>query len=166
MKKLLLSLILALTALSPLSTLSVNTAKAATTNTAIRGTTASTVFWYANDGKRYVFPNAATFYTWFPTFNNVVTISDSELFSIQIGGNVTYRPAAKLVKINTDPKVYAVSRGGVLRHVTSEFRQGCRRDSRCGRVPRRTPLWLRLALGCPRHPGCVFHELYGRHADL
>lgn len=123
MKKLLLSLILALTALSPLSTLGVNTAKAASVpvNTAIRGTTASTVFWYANDGKRYVFPTAATYYTWFPSFDNVRTISDSELFSITIGGNVTYRPGAKLVKINTDPKVYAVARGGVLRHVTSEF---------------------------------------------
>lgn len=121
MKKLLLSLILALTAFAPLSTFGVATAKAASVNTAIRGTTASTVFWYANDGKRYVFPNAATYYTWFPSFDNVITISDNELFSIAIGGNVTYRPAAKLVKINTDPKVYAIARGGVLRHVTSEF---------------------------------------------
>ena len=85
MKKLLLSLILALTALSPLSTIGVSTAKAASVNTAIRGTTASTVFWYANDGKRYVFPNAATYYTWFVNFENVQTISDSELFSIQLG---------------------------------------------------------------------------------
>ncbi len=123
MKKLLLSLVLALTVLSPLSAFGVNTAKAATVpvNTAIRGTTSSTVFWYANDGKRYVFPNAASYYTWFPSFDNVRMISDSELFAITIGGNVTYRPGAKLVKVNTDPRVYVVSRGGVLRHVTSEF---------------------------------------------
>jgi hypothetical protein len=81
----------------------------------------TTVYWYANDGKRYVFPNAATYYTWFPTFDNVRMIPDAELFTITIGGNVTYRPAAKLVKVNTDPKVYAVARGGVLRHVTSEY---------------------------------------------
>ncbi|MCC6563553.1 hypothetical protein IT087_01535 [Candidatus Uhrbacteria bacterium] len=123
MKKLLLSLILALTVLSPLSAFGVNTAKAASVplNTAIRGTSMTTVYWYANDGKRYVFPNAATYYTWFPTFDNVRMIPDAELFSITIGGNVTYRPAAKLVKVNTDPKVYAVARGGVLRHVTSEY---------------------------------------------
>jgi hypothetical protein len=37
-----------------------------------------------------------------------------------MGGNMTYRPGARLVKITTDPRVYAVSRYGVLRWVTSE----------------------------------------------
>jgi hypothetical protein len=37
-----------------------------------------------------------------------------------IGGNATYRPGVKMVKITTDPKVYAVAKGGVLRHVSSE----------------------------------------------
>jgi hypothetical protein len=124
MKKLLLSLVLALTVLSPLSAIGVNTAKAGaylTTNSAIRGTSVDTVYWYATDGKRYVFPNAQSFYSWFPNFNNVSVITDAELYAITIGGNVTFRPGAKLVKVNTDPRVYAVSRGGVLRHVTSEY---------------------------------------------
>lgn len=124
MKKLLLSLVLALTVLSPLSTIGVNTAKAGaylTTNSAIRGTSVDTVYWYATDGKRYVFPNAQSFYSWFPNFNNVSVLTDAELYAITIGGNVTFRPGAKLVKVNTDPRVYAVSRGGVLRHVTSEY---------------------------------------------
>ncbi len=122
MKKTLLGFLVAFLAL-PIASLMPTAAQAATvpTNTAIRGTTVSTVFWYANDGKRYVFPNAATYYTWFPSFDNVRTISDSELYSISIGGNVTYRPGAKLVKVNTDPKVYVVARGAVLRHVTSEY---------------------------------------------
>ncbi len=32
-----------------------------------------------------------------------------------LGGNVTYRPGAKLVKIQTDPRVYAVDSNGTLR---------------------------------------------------
>ena len=35
--------------------------------------------------------------------------------NIPLGGNVTYRPGIKLVKIQTDSKVYAVSPGGTLR---------------------------------------------------
>jgi hypothetical protein len=38
---------------------------------------------------------------------------------ISLGGNVTYRPGVKLVKIQTDPKVYAVDRDGTLRWMTS-----------------------------------------------
>jgi polyisoprenoid-binding protein YceI len=121
MKKTIVSLFLVALIAAPLAAFSdVASVRAASINTAIRGTTNATVYWYANDGKRYVFPNAATYYTWFTSFSNVQTISDSELFSIQLGGNVTYRPGAKLVKVTTDPKVYAVARGGILRHVTSE----------------------------------------------
>jgi hypothetical protein len=121
MNKTFLSLILVALIAAPLTAFgNVASARAASINTAIRGTTNSTVYWYANDGKRYVFPNAATYYTWFTGFENVQTISDSELFSISLAGNVTYRPGAKLVKVTTDPKVYAVARGGMLRHVTSE----------------------------------------------
>jgi hypothetical protein len=121
MNKTLLSLILVALIAAPLTAFgNVASARAASINTAIRGTTNSTVYWYANDGKRYVFPNAATYYTWFTGFENVQTISDSELFSISLAGNVTYRPGAKLVKVTTDPKVYAVARGGMLRHVSSE----------------------------------------------
>lgn len=121
MKKTIVSLFLAAIIASPLAAFgNVASVHAASINTAIRGTTNSTVYWYANDGKRYVFPNAATYYTWFTSFSNVQTISDSELFSISLAGNVTYRPGAKLVKVTTDPKVYAVARGGILRHVTSE----------------------------------------------
>lgn len=122
MNKTLLSLILVALIAAPLTAFgNVATVFAASTNTAIRGQSQQTVYWYANDGKRYVFPNAATYFTWFPSFDNVQNISDSELFAIPLAGNVTYRPGAKLVKVTTDPKVYAVARGGVLRHVTSEY---------------------------------------------
>ena len=121
MKKPLLNLaLIALIAGSLTAFSHVASVRAASINTVIRGQSQQTVYWYANDGKRYVFPNAATYFTWYTSFNNVQNISDSELFTIPLGGNVTYRPGAKLIKIATDPKVYAVARGGILRHVTSE----------------------------------------------
>jgi hypothetical protein len=78
------------------------------------------VYYYAADGKRYVFPNEKTYFSWFSDFSMVKTISDSELAAIMIGGNVTVRPGTKLVKITTDPKVYAVGGCGTLHWIESE----------------------------------------------
>ena len=79
----------------------------------------TTVYYYAA-GKRYVFPNEKTYKTWYTNFSGVKTITDAELASYPLAGNVTYRPGVKMVKINTDPKTYAVDKGGKLRWVTSE----------------------------------------------
>jgi len=78
------------------------------------------VYYYAEDGKRYVFPNEKTYNSWFSDFGNVIVVSDNFLASVPIGGNVTYRPGIKMVKIETDPKVYHVSGGSVLRWVATE----------------------------------------------
>lgn len=78
------------------------------------------VYYYGADGKRYVFPNEKTYQTWYNDFSTVKTISDAQLASIALGGNATYRPGVKMVKITTDPKVYAVAKGGVLRWVRTE----------------------------------------------
>ena len=75
------------------------------------------VYYYAADGKRYVFPNEKTFKTWYADFSSVKIITDAELAAIQISGNVTYRPGVKMVKITTDPKVYAVAANGTLRWI-------------------------------------------------
>ncbi|MEK7546554.1 MAG: hypothetical protein AAB554_05840 [Patescibacteria group bacterium] len=78
------------------------------------------VYYLAADGKRYVFPNERTFRTWYADFSGVQTVTASEMAAIAIGGNVTYRPGSRMIKIDTDPKVYAVSRGGILRPLASE----------------------------------------------
>lgn len=77
------------------------------------------VYYCGADGKRYVFPNDKTYYTWYANFSGVTTVSDATLASIPLGGNVTYRPGVKMVKIQSDPKVYAVDAGGTLRWVQS-----------------------------------------------
>ncbi|NQU84088.1 MAG: serine protease [Parcubacteria group bacterium] len=80
----------------------------------------SAVYYFASDGKRYVFPNDKTYKTWFKGFSSVTQVSDTELASMQIGGNITYRPGVKMIKIQSDPKVYAIGRGGELKWVKTE----------------------------------------------
>ncbi len=80
----------------------------------------STVYYFAANGKRFVFPNEKTYFTWYRDFSTVKQIPDGQLSTIPLGGNVTYRPGRKMVKVTTDPKVYVVDQGGVLRHVSSE----------------------------------------------
>ena len=77
------------------------------------------VYYLGQDSKRYVFPNQKTYDTWYADFSDIQIVSQSELSSYPIGGNVTYRPGAKLVKITTDPKVYAVAEDATLRWVTT-----------------------------------------------
>ena len=86
----------------------------------IRGVSFSAVYYYGVDGFRYVFPNDKTYFTWYANFDTVKTISDADLGTIQIGGNVTYKPGSRMIKINSDPKTYAVDENGSLRWVTSE----------------------------------------------
>lgn len=80
----------------------------------------SSVYYVAADGKRYVFPNVKIYDSWFTDFDDVVILSEEDLTSLPLGGNVLYRPGVILIKITTDPKVYAVTAGGVLRWVTTE----------------------------------------------
>jgi hypothetical protein len=78
------------------------------------------VYYYATNGKRYVFPNEKVFYTWYPDFSKVQTMPIDQMALVPIGGNVTYHPGTRLVKFQTDPKTYIVTRGGVLRWATTE----------------------------------------------
>lgn len=86
----------------------------------LRGQSFSAVYYLGADGLRYVFPTEKTYFTWYSDFSAVKTITDAELGKIQIGGNVTYKPGSYLLKINSDPRTYAIETGGVLRWVTSE----------------------------------------------
>lgn len=90
-----------------------------TAGTVFKGTE-DTVYYCARDGYRYVFPHRKVYMSWFKDFSHVIPLSDATVGKIQIGGNVTYKPGSRLIKTVTDPKVYAVSRGGTLRHVKDE----------------------------------------------
>lgn len=79
-----------------------------------------TLYYVAADGKRYVYPNVNIYNSWFTNFNDVVTISAEALAAIPLGGSIQYRPGIILIKVQTDPKVYAVSQNGTLRWVKTE----------------------------------------------
>jgi hypothetical protein len=80
----------------------------------------SSVYYLGADSKRYVFPNATVYSSWYKDFSGVVTISQSELESYPLAANITMRPGTRLVKITTNPKVYAVEPGGTLRAIPDE----------------------------------------------
>lgn len=80
----------------------------------------TSVYYLGSDGKRYVFPNSTTYFSWYTDFSGVITIPAAELQSYPLGGNVTMRAGTQMVKITTDPSVYAVEPNGTLRKIQSE----------------------------------------------
>jgi hypothetical protein len=78
------------------------------------------VYYYGSDGKRHAFPNEKSYFTWYANFDSVKEIDAATLGTIPLGKNVTYRPGVRMVKFQTLNNVYAVTKGGVLRWVTTE----------------------------------------------
>jgi len=97
------------------------TAKAAASaGDLIKISSTSSVYYLGTNGKRYVFPNEATYFSWYKDFSNVVTISQSEMETYSLAANVTVRPGTKLIKSPSNSAVYAVEPGGKLRSIVSE----------------------------------------------
>lgn len=78
------------------------------------------VYYYGSSGKRHAFPNAQVYFTWYNDFLSVQEVSPSFIASIPLGRNVRYRAGVRMVKFTTLNRVYAVSRAGTLRWVTTE----------------------------------------------
>lgn len=80
----------------------------------------SAVYYVGADGRRHAFPNSKTYFTWYKDFSGVQVISADQLAQYTLGANVTYKPGERMVKFTTDPKVYAVGKGGLLRWIKTE----------------------------------------------
>lgn len=78
------------------------------------------VYFVGRDGKRHAFPNEHVYYTWYTNFGGVIELNSTELAGMTLGANVTYHPGVRLVKFPSVNKVYAVTRGGLLRWVKTE----------------------------------------------
>ncbi len=100
---------------------------AAPRKTLIKGTR-PTVYYYAANGKRYVFPFSKVMASWVgpygkgnePAFDStacsqVVQLTDKALGEIPIGGNVEFRPGTVVTGIESDTRRYVVDRGHTLR---------------------------------------------------
>src|SRR3989339_46672 len=90
----------------------------------IKGASSSTVYFYSEKGKKYLFHTKAIYSSWYANYNTVKTVSVAELNGKTLGGNVTIRPSklVQLVSMDThwrimDNKVYAVSSGETLQWV-------------------------------------------------
>lgn len=102
------------------SSLPMHTAIAAGANDLVRCPDFSSVYYIADDGNRYVFPNEKIYFTWYSDFTNVKTISCDDLSAFPIGDRLVYQAGTRLVKIPSDPSVYAVESNGVLREIPNE----------------------------------------------
>lgn len=85
----------------------------------VRGVSTRAVYLLQN-GKRWAFPSERVYKSWYVDFSAVVVVSDASLATVPLAGNVTYRPGVRLVKLQTDPRVFAIGQYGVLRHIASE----------------------------------------------
>ena len=85
----------------------------------IKNKTMSVVYYCGANGKRYGFPNENIYFSWYDDFDDVIEISDEALANIPLGGNVTYRPGVRMVKLESIPNVYLVEQGGLLRWIQS-----------------------------------------------
>lgn len=88
----------------------------------IKSSLSSSVYYYGSDNKRHVFPNEKTYKSWYPDWSGIKIIPASQLQGLPLDHNVTVRSGTVLLKIETDPKVYAVEPGGVLRWIPTEAR--------------------------------------------
>jgi hypothetical protein len=85
----------------------------------IKSASSSAVYWYLDD-KRNVFPDFTSYDSWFADWSGIVTVPAEQLASIPLGKVVPVRAGTYLVKIQSDPKTYAVEPYGRLRWVQSE----------------------------------------------
>ncbi len=86
----------------------------------IKGESTSAVYYVDEDMSRHVFPNGRIFMSWFENFDGIVVLTDAELAAYPLAGNIPYKPGKVMVKLQSDPRTYAVDEGGTLRWVKSE----------------------------------------------
>jgi len=80
----------------------------------------SSVYYLGEDEKRYMFPDEQTFGTWYSDFDAVKEISCEDMGSLPLGGGLPYQAGTQLLKVQSDPTVYAVAFDGTLRAIDSE----------------------------------------------
>jgi hypothetical protein len=127
MKRLITSLIVVL---SPFAALLLPHAARAATPTAVATAVAQPelltwqepyVYWHDPNGSRYVFLPPTAVKSWYPDADTRVQSSTiKELSAMPLAGSVSYKPAVRLLKFASDAKIYAISRYGILRWITSE----------------------------------------------
>jgi len=80
----------------------------------------SAVYYITDDGHRNVFPNEEVFFSWYNSFDSVLTISSEDLATFPIGDRVTMQKCTKLIKQPISDDVFIVGENSLLHKITSE----------------------------------------------
>lgn len=86
----------------------------------------STVYHVEDDSKRRAYINDTTYFTWHDSFDVVTEVEDSYLPTLSLSGLMLPKPGIVLVKIQSDPTVYALEENPddafspLLRAISSE----------------------------------------------
>ncbi len=92
----------------------------------IRGTSYDAVYYIDVNGTRRPFMNSQTYFTYFADFDDVEVVTNATLSVIPLGAPMLPKAGVVLIKLQSDPKVYAVAMHStdmtkaVRRHVPSE----------------------------------------------
>ena len=85
-----------------------------------KGQIGGAVYEVGSDGKKYIYPDAGTYGTWYNDFDGVEEVDVDELDNYEDGGMVTIQPGTKMVTHTNTNKVYVVAEGGKLLHIPNE----------------------------------------------
>ncbi|MFH1611622.1 MAG: Ig-like domain-containing protein [Patescibacteria group bacterium] len=80
----------------------------------------ATVYYVTTELTRRPFMNSQTFFTYADSFAEVKTVTDATLTTLPLGSPMLPNPGVVLVKIQSDPKVYAIDTNNNLRWISSE----------------------------------------------
>lgn len=83
----------------------------------IKTAKSSAIYIIDDNLKRHLFPNAATFWTWYSggwSAQNIKVITQDEFDTFDTGKNVRARAGANLIKFDNSNKTYALTPGGIL----------------------------------------------------
>jgi hypothetical protein len=86
----------------------------------IKSAYSNTVYYIDADLVRHPVPNAQTFYTYEDSFDVVEVVTGATMPTLTLGSPMLPKEGVVLVKIQSDPKVYWIDEGNVLRWIHSE----------------------------------------------
>jgi len=91
----------------------------------IRSIGSDSVYYVGADGKRHVFWDAQTYFTWSDSWTDVIWVTDATMPTLALGSPMLPKPGVVLIKIQSDPSVYKVDADPatgsfLLRHLASE----------------------------------------------
>ena len=73
-------------------------ANVATAGDLIKTSANPAVYYLSSDGKRYTFNHEREYMTWYDDFSGVVSITNDEMFTYELGGTVVVRPGSRLMQ--------------------------------------------------------------------